>query len=264
MKILNTISVSVFLMGCGSSFTSGKEGVENMAGSGDSGEAGITDIADSNSTAGATNNSAGSMNDTAGNSNNSGGVGNVSGTNSVGGNNSAGQMNSGGSNNAGNSGANNGGVGGLSCKPKITCETYAISKSSIVNNTEKRVTCGPLIDDCGNVIQCGGCPDYYGACGSGTDTVDQTAGTYNKDAIPGIPNICGGGCFLYHANSAPDGNIGSTYYCYNSPYNDPAKLKANPPDATCTFYSFLPNDTNAIPGHAEFYCFSSDLFNIGM
>lgn len=241
MKIINILTISAILIGCGPSFTSGKEAIENTAGADNFGDAGI-------------NNEAGSMNNTAGSG--SGGMENVAGKDSIGGNNSA--------------GSNSAGAGGATCKPKVTCETYAISHSSSTPNTEKRVACGPLVDDCGNMIQCGGCPDYYGACGSPTDTYTYTykTFTYNKDAITGTPNICGGGCFLYDEIS-PYGP-GSQYYCYNSPItlnNQGVPVFDNtkpPPDPSCKNENPVPSPGGSqIASHVSFSC-NSGLFNIGM
>jgi hypothetical protein len=253
---------TLLLTACGSNFSAATDKIGPDASAGEAGQspstagnAGQDSVSNAGNEAGGADNagSSGAVNEKAG----------AAGTENI-----AGQMNAGGSNNAGSSGSNNAGTGGLSCKPKVTCATYAADHSLSGTQYQQRIACGSIMDDCGNPIQCGGCPDYYGACDSATDTYTHETFTYNKDAIPGIPNICGGGCFLYD-NISPYGP-GSEYYCYNSPTTlnslgipvfDNTKP---PPDPSCKNEAPVPSPGGSqMASHTSFTC-NSDLFNIGM
>lgn len=237
MKTLNILTISVFLTGCGGGgFTAG---ADQMSAAGSTiGEAGENNIAGNSSNVGGSENNGGNA-----------------GTENIAGNSSIAGMDNGGSNSSG-------GIGGdISCIPKITCETYAISHSSTKQDVPHRLACGQLIDDCGNIIECGGCPDYYGGCGLSTDTLTPSADgpVYNKDAVPGTLNICGGGCFK--SSNFIQATMNFEYWCYNSPINP----ITNPPDPSCKFYSLLPSNEYPVPNHVAFDCGNNgNLFNTGM
>jgi hypothetical protein len=269
MKIINILTISTFLLGCGSSFSSSKDGIENIAGNDNSDVAGIMNVAGSNndagsnSIAGTTNNSAGAMNETAGSMNSSG----AGGIENVGGDNSAGQMNNGGANNAGNSGANNNaGAGGAACKP-LTCDIYAgnhnyelypntILNKNLIASGEQffgvgpryPTSCGIISDGCGKMLDCSGCGSYE-QCKFENDHIDITIKepTFIVD-VPntGTSNICGGGCDLVPQKSCGANDKGTVYYCMTPPTD----YTTNPPDPSCTLAGtqgvMLPRSANTI------------------
>lgn len=196
MKNLNTVMISMILLGCGGgSFTSADK-IDN-AGSSNIGEAGENSVAGNVGT-----NSAGSAN--GGNA----GVENIAGNSSVGGNiNSSGAGGIAGNvNSAGNGGtagdigtAGNSGVGGsgaVLCYP-ITCDSYSIAKTGTTG-----MACGSIDDGCGKMINCTGdktqgnaiCADFYQCGGDAIRFTKAQVFAGDIENVPGISNICGGGC----------------------------------------------------------------------
>lgn len=184
MKNLNTVMISMILLGCGGgSFTSADK-IDN-AGSSNIGEAGENSVAGNVGTnsAGSANGGNAGVENIAGNSSGAGGIaGNV---NSAGNGGTAGDIGT-----AGNSGA-----GPVLCYP-TTCDSYSIAKTGVAG-----MACGAIDDGCGKMINCTGdkaqgnaiCPDFY-KCGGGGTRYSANSSTGMAELITAIPNICGGGC----------------------------------------------------------------------
>ncbi len=207
-KILTSLLV-ITLVGCGSA--SNRGGLVS-----DSGAAGSEETGGS-STGGNGNTETGGVAQTGGN-------GNVAGSTETGGA-------TGGTEETGGSGP---------CVPK-SCLSLAIELSGydVTSGDPVPEACGVLEDSCGNYIDCGGCETPGTACGRGAATgvmVRQTniQGLVSEE-LPGIPNICGGGCHGMGTGiscTISNGNSGGLLSCTLSP-DDPNSTTPVYVNVTC-------------------------------
>ena len=191
MKILNILTISMILSGCGnSSFTAVDEtgseaGANNEAGAVNDGGK-IDDIAGN---AGISGNSS----SVGGNEENGGSSGSLS----IGGSAGSISMNMAGSGGLPNiAGMNFGGTGGMenNCKP-ITCDSYSLDKAKTAG-----LSCGSMDDGCGHMLDCGNC-NSHSNCGGNSIKLDPSNSNEMPKTVVGVPNICTDSCIQSYYSS---------------------------------------------------------------
>lgn len=123
------------------------------------------------------------------------------------------------------------GTGGGPCVPR-DCLTAAIELSGYDPASGDPVpeACGVIPSGCGNnYIDCGGCDTAGTACGRGEATGvlvrDLVNGGMIPEELPGIANICDGGCHNMGVSCVTsEGNHGSFFAC-TLPSNDPNSIQ---------------------------------------